>query len=72
MTTSKADQYMNDSTNSLKWKGKQTNVVSTTTASSDYTGLDSLVLDASKSNSIYGNSTTVTPQNIGLIPYIKY
>ena len=28
--------------------------------------------DASKSNSIYGNSTTVTPPSVQLLPYIKF
>ena len=34
-------------------------------------GREFIHFDASRSNSIYGNSTTVTPQNISLIPYIK-
>ena len=40
-------------------------------ASKNNDGNNRLAIDASRSNSIYGNSTTVTPLSISHIPCIK-
>lgn len=60
------------STNALKWKEKRTdgkeNNLSTTSSNS----MADLTLDASRQNPIYGNSSTVQPPAVKLLPIIKY
>jgi hypothetical protein len=60
------------STNALKWKEKRTdgkeNNLSTTSGNS----MADLTLDASRQHPIYGNSSTVQPPAVKLLPIIKY
>ena len=57
----------------LKWIYKDTNFYSTESpVSGSNKGLADIRFDASLSNSIYGNSNTVQPPAVTLIPVIKY
>ena len=51
-------------------KGRHTHTISSYQGSDG--NYDTLTFNASKSNSIYGNSTTVTPENISVVYCIKY
>ena len=42
------------------------------TAASETSGLRSIGFDASRGNSIFGNSETIQPPTISLLPQIKY
>ena len=54
------------------WNSKTQYNQQALTPSSNYSGKSNLVLNASLSNSIYGNSSTVQPPAVILIPIIKY
>ena len=59
----------NDS--ALKWKTKKTDSKEENLSTTSNDSMADLILDASKSNSIYGKNWTVTPQNISFNTYIK-
>lgn len=74
-STAMSDSLINSilaSTSALKWKEKRTdgkeNNLSTTSSNS----MADLTLDASRQNPIYGNSSTVQPPAVKLLPIIKY
>ena len=54
------------------WNSKTQYNQQALTPSSNYSGKSNLVFNASRYNSIYGNSNTVQPPAVSLIPIIKY
>lgn len=60
-----------DYSNALKGEGSAT-VVNGISGNSAGGRNDRLILDASKSNTIYGRSNTVQPPSISLLPQIRY
>lgn len=72
MIPSEASNYLN-STKALKWRDQNTNSQEATTSIvSGRVSMTNLDFNASRENSIYGNSTTVQPPAVTLIPCIKY
>lgn len=77
MNKTSYNNYENN-TNALKWtnfssddpNGKQMNL--TTITASGYKIFNRINLDASRQSSIYGNSSTVQPPAVKLLPLIKY
>ena len=72
MTAQERDNELNNN-KCIRWLTKSNNYekMTTNTSNTSTYGCYDINFNASRSNSIYGNSTTVTPQNISLIPYIK-
>ena len=62
--------YLNNDS-ALKWKTKRTDSKEENLSTTSNNSMADLILDASKSNSIYGKNWTVTPQNISFNTYIK-
>ena len=62
--------YLNNDS-ALKWKTKRTDSKEENLSTTSNDSMADLILDASKSNSIYGKNWTVTPQNISFNTYIK-
>lgn len=60
-----------DYSNALQGEGSAT-VVNGISGNSAGGRNDRLILDASKSNTIYGSSNTVQPPSISLLPQIRY
>lgn len=73
MTQSEASSYLN-STEALKWRDQNTTNTqgATTSTGSGRVSMNNLTLNASRQNSIYGNSTTVQPPAVTMLPVIKY
>ena len=68
------DNTINDNTKALKWGFKATNSEEALQNINDSTkaAMGDITLDASRSSSIYGNSNTVQPPAVKLLPIIKY
>ena len=74
MSESTANNIVADNTTALRWKDKRTDHKSNqiyTGSNTEYSVRD-LSLNLSRANSIYGNSDTVQPPAVKLLPIIKY
>ena len=71
---STVDRAINDNTKALKWGWKTTNAEEAIQNINDSTkaAMGDITLDASRSSSIYGNSSTVQPPAVKLLSIIKY
>lgn len=72
--SSAVDSAINDNTKALKWGFKATNSEEALQNIKDTTkaAMGDINFDASRSSSIYGNSETVQPPAVNLLPIIKY
>ena len=63
--------FMENTSGVFTTTNSETQNKTTKDSSNTMTSNKTLHFDASNSNSIYGNSTSVTPLNVALIPYMK-